>query len=128
MSRSPPPRPSRAGLAGAGHEAVDVASLARALDHDGAPLALEPGSGLLGCDAVFPALHGPYGEDGVVQGLLESLDVPYVGAGVLGSALCMDKVLFKDLMAASGIPQVDYVACGRTTTSRRWRGWGSRCS
>ena len=58
---------------------------------------------------VFPALHGPYGEDGTVQGLLEALDVPYVGAGVMASAVCMDKVLFKELMAAAGLPQVDYV-------------------
>ena len=55
-------------------------------------------------------LHGPYGEDGTVQGLLEALDVPYVGAGVMSSAVCMDKVLFKDLMAANRLPQVDYLA------------------
>ena len=65
------------------------------------PVALEPGGGLLGCDVAFPVLHGPYGEDGTVQGLLEALDIPYVGAGVMASAVCMDKVLFKDLMAAS---------------------------
>ena len=53
-------------------------------------------------------LHGPFGEDGTVQGLLELLDVPYVGAGVLASSLSMDKALFKDLMAAHGVPQVDY--------------------
>ena len=100
----------RGGLAQAGHEtvAVEIASDGR-WTSEGAPVALEPGGGLLGCDAVFPALHGPYGEDGTVQGLLESLDVPYVGAGVLTSALCMDKVLFKDLMGAAGIAQVDYV-------------------
>jgi D-alanine-D-alanine ligase len=57
---------------------------------------------------VFPAQHGPFGEDGTVQGLLDCLDVPYVGAGVLASALCMDKVLFKELMAHAGVPQVDY--------------------
>ena len=76
---------------------------------DGEPLALTPGGGLLACDVVFPVLHGPYGEDGTVQGLLEALDVPYVGAGVMASAVCMDKVLFKELMAAAGLPQVDYV-------------------
>src|SRR5207248_925689 len=59
---------------------------------------------------VFPVLHGPFGEDGTVQGLLECLDVPYVGAGVLASALCMDKVMFKEVMAQAGIPQVDYRA------------------
>ncbi len=56
---------------------------------------------------MFPVLHGPFGEDGTVQGLLECLDVPYVGAGVLASAQCMHKVVFKELMAQAGIPQVD---------------------
>ncbi len=68
------------------------------------------GSGLPEVDVVFPVLHGPFGEDGTVQGLLECLDVPYVGAGVLASALCMNKVVFKQLMAEQGIPQVDYRA------------------
>jgi D-alanine-D-alanine ligase len=99
----------RAGLAEGGHEPVDVR-----IGRDGRwtaggeALPLEPGNGLLGADVVFPALHGPFGEDGTVQGLLELLDVPYVGAGVLASSLSMDKALFKDLMAAHGVPQVDY--------------------
>jgi len=99
----------RAGLGEAGYEVVDVL-----LDRDGSwscggkPVALEPGGGLLGADVVWPALHGPFGEDGSVQGLLDLLDVAYVGAGVLASATCMDKLIFKDLMAAHGIPQVDY--------------------
>jgi D-alanine-D-alanine ligase len=59
---------------------------------------------------VFPVLHGPFGEDGTVQGLLELLDVPYVGAGVAASAVAMDKVLFKELMARAGVPQVDFWA------------------
>ena len=75
---------------------------------DGRELAVAPGRGLEGADVVFPALHGPFGEDGTVQGLLECLDVPYVGAGVLASALCMDKAMFKQLMHHHGIPQVDY--------------------
>ncbi len=101
----------REGVAAAGHEVLDV-RIARsgAWQHDGATLALEPGGGLLGADAAFPVLHGPFGEDGTVQGLLELLDVPYVGAGVLASALCMDKVVFKEVMAAAGVPQVAYVA------------------
>jgi D-alanine-D-alanine ligase len=78
--------------------------------HEGEPLALRPGEGLLGADVVFPVLHGPFGEDGTVQGLLELLDVPYVGAGVLASALCMDKVVFKEVLAAAGVPQVGYAA------------------
>ena len=76
----------------------------------GERLALDPGGGLLGADVVFPVLHGPFGEDGTVQGLLELLDVPYVGAGVLPSALCMDKVVFKEVLAAAGVPQVRYAA------------------
>ena len=101
----------REGVAAAGHEVLDV-RIARsgAWQHDGANLALEPGGGLLGADAVFPVLHGPFGEDGTVQGLLELLDVPYVGAGVLASALCMDKVVFKEVLAAAGVPQVGYAA------------------
>jgi D-alanine-D-alanine ligase len=55
-------------------------------------------------DVVFPVLHGPFGEDGTVQGLLELADVPYVGAGVAGSALAMDKDLFKSVMRDHGIP------------------------
>jgi D-alanine-D-alanine ligase len=79
-------------------------------DPEGAELRLSPGEGLLGCDVAFPVLHGPFGEDGTVQGLLELLDVPYVGAGVLASSLCMDKVVFKDVLAAAGVPQVAYAA------------------
>ena len=55
-------------------------------------------------DVVFPVLHGPFGEDGTVQGLLELADVPYVGSGVTASALCMDKDLFKAVMREKGIP------------------------
>lgn len=99
------------GLEQAGHDPVRV-TIGRdgRWTHDGEPVALEPGDGLLGCDVAFPALHGPYGEDGVVQGVLEALDVPYCGAGVAASAVCIDKVLFKGLMATSGVPQVGYAA------------------
>jgi D-alanine-D-alanine ligase len=60
-------------------------------------------------DVVFPVLHGPFGEDGTVQGLLELANVPYVGAGVLGSALCMDKDLFKAVMRDHGIPVTENI-------------------
>jgi D-alanine-D-alanine ligase len=76
----------------------------------GNEMSLQPGRGIDGVDVVFPVLHGPFGEDGTVQGLLECLDIAYVGAGVLASALCMDKVVFKRLMNHAGIPQVDYRA------------------
>ena len=59
---------------------------------------------LAGVDVVFPVLHGPFGEDGTVQGLLELAGVPYVGAGVAASALCMDKDLFKSVMRDNGHP------------------------
>ncbi|HVN54284.1 MAG TPA: D-alanine--D-alanine ligase family protein [Anaerolineaceae bacterium] len=59
---------------------------------------------LAALDVVFPVLHGTFGEDGTLQGLLELADVAYVGAGVLGSAVGMDKPLFKDVMRANGIP------------------------
>jgi D-alanine-D-alanine ligase len=108
----------RAGLSAAGHEALDVViSREGRWTHDGVELSLTAAGGLLAADVVFPALHGPYGEDGVVQGLLECLDVPYVGAGVLASALCMDKVLAKNLLGAAGVPQVAYLA----VRDPRWR-------
>lgn len=64
-------------------------------------------------DVVFPLLHGPYGEDGSVQGLLHLLDLPYVGAGVLASALGMDKLAMKAAFFAAGLPQVAYQAVTR---------------
>jgi D-alanine-D-alanine ligase len=64
-------------------------------------------------DVVFPVLHGPYGEDGTVQGLLELAGIPYVGAGVIGSALGLDKAVFKDVMRAHGFPIVDEVLLKR---------------
>jgi D-alanine-D-alanine ligase len=99
----------REGLRAAGHEVVDI-EVGRdgVWRRDGSVVAVTPGRGLEGVDVVFPVLHGPFGEDGTVQGLLECLDVPYVGAGVLASALCMDKVAFKELMGHAGLPQVDY--------------------
>lgn len=65
-------------------------------------------------DAVLPVLHGPYGEDGTIQGLFEMMNVPYVGCGVLASAACMDKHYTKVLLAAAGIP----VAPGITLDAR----------
>ncbi len=65
-------------------------------------------------DVYFPVLHGTYGEDGTLQGLFEMADVAYVGAGVLGSSVGMDKALFKDVMRANDIPVVDYVTVLRS--------------
>jgi D-alanine-D-alanine ligase len=67
-------------------------------------------------DVIFPVLHGPYGEDGTIQGLLELANVPYVGAGVAASALGMDKALMKVLFSARGLPLCDY----RVVLRRDW--------
>ncbi|NOX62496.1 MAG: D-alanine--D-alanine ligase [Chloroflexi bacterium] len=72
---------------------------------------------LAGLDVLFPVLHGPYGEDGSLQGLLELADIPYVGCGVLASALAMDKVAAKMMFAAYGLPQTPW----RPLLRRDWR-------
>jgi D-alanine-D-alanine ligase len=86
----------------------------------GAPVSGPPASsaeklpaGLGSVDVVFPVLHGPYGEDGTIQGLLELAGVPYVGSGVLGSAASMDKPTMKKIFAHHGLPQVAWVAFTR---------------
>jgi D-alanine-D-alanine ligase len=106
-----------AGLRSAGHEVLEV-TLERdgTWVHDGEELAPAPGRGLLGAEVAFPVLHGPFGEDGTVQGMLELLDVPYVGSGVLASAVCLDKIVAKDLMAQAGVAQVDYAG----VSAPRW--------
>jgi len=69
-------------------------------------------------DVVFPVLHGPYGEDGTVQGLLELADIPYVGAGVLGSALGMDKIAMKGIFRSYGLPVVEHLELKRKDWER----------
>jgi D-alanine-D-alanine ligase len=109
----------RDALLEAGHDAFWIEiSREGTWRRDGRTLALTPGEGVEGADVVFPALHGPFGEDGTVQGMLETLGVAYVGAGVAASAVCMDKVLFKDLMSSLGVPQVRYTGI----TAERWAG------
>ena len=71
-------------------------------------------------DVVFPVLHGTFGEDGTVQGLLELADLPYVGAGVLASSLSMDKELMKKLCAANGLPVVDYAVLVNDSCCAGW--------
>jgi D-alanine-D-alanine ligase len=108
----------REAVAAAGHEVIPITvERSGAWVHDSETLSLAPGGGLLGADVVFPVLHGPFGEDGTVQGLLELLDVAYVGAGVLASSLCMDKVVFKEVLAAADVPQVASLA----VREHRWR-------
>jgi len=101
------------GLRAAGHEVIDVL-LERdgRWTRDGAEVELRAGGGLLDAEVAFPVLHGPFGEDGSVQGLLECLDVPYAGPGVLAAAVAIDKLTFKRLLAFDGIPQVDFCEAG----------------
>jgi D-alanine-D-alanine ligase len=84
---------------------------------DGSPLIRVNTTAAPGIDVVFPVLHGPFGEDGTVQGLLELANVPYVGSGVTGSAVGMDKDLMKRLFREAGLPVVDFVL----VTRARWR-------
>jgi D-alanine-D-alanine ligase len=65
-------------------------------------------------DVIFPVIHGPNGEDGTIQGLLELADIPYVGAGVLASAVGMDKWMMKNVFAQAGLPQVKYIGVLRS--------------
>jgi D-alanine-D-alanine ligase len=92
--------------------AVDEVPASQALQPT-EPSAAVAGSGF---DVIFPVLHGPYGEDGTVQGLLELANIPYVGAGVLGSAVGMDKAIMKTLFAAAGLPIVPHL----TVFHREW--------
>ncbi len=123
------------GLAESGHEVepivIDEDGIWRRIDPRAdeetaaSPIAIVPGGGRSALlhveedddedseiDVVFPVLHGPHGEDGTVQGLLECADVAYVGSGVLASALCMDKVTFKAYIDQAGIDQPRYLAIG----------------
>jgi D-alanine-D-alanine ligase len=75
-----------------------------------------PGGLTDGLDVVFPALHGPMGEDGTVQGMLELAGVPYIGSGVVGSAVAMDKAITKTILAQAGLPQLPW----RLVTRKEW--------
>jgi D-alanine-D-alanine ligase len=102
-----------AGLREAGHETVEVTiGKDGSWSADGELVSFMAGGGLLEAEVAFPVLHGPGGEDGSVQGLLEVLDLPYAGSGVEASAICMDKLVFKDLLGQHGLPQVDYCRAG----------------
>jgi D-alanine-D-alanine ligase len=114
-----------AGLRAAGHETVDVVIAKDGRwSTEGQEIELRAASGLLGCDVAFPVLHGPFGEDGTVQGLLECLDVPYVGPGVLAAAVTIDKLIFKRLMRERGIAQVDFCQAGEEGWRERAAGLG----
>jgi len=114
--------PQRLAITGGRLPEVDAASSTVVLAGDPTSQGLvvsEPGQvprALGDVDVVFPLLHGPYGEDGTIQGLLELAGVPYVGSGVLASALAMDKAVMKVVLAAAGLPVGPYVAL----TDREW--------
>ena len=100
-----------AGLDPAKYEAVEYF-----IDRDGkwSPKAIQPEPGAHPhIDVVFPVLHGTFGEDGTVQGLLELADLPYVGAGVLASSVSMDKEMMKRVCQERSLPVVDYVTLSR---------------
>lgn len=104
---------SRAGVWSAGGETVTLARGA-----GGEPLLVSlNGTPPRALDVVFPVLHGPNGEDGTVQGVLECAGVPYVGAGVAASALAMDKAFFKGVLAAAAIPTPEFTVVGHA----EWR-------
>jgi D-alanine-D-alanine ligase len=110
------------GLVAAGHEVIPI-RIERdgRWTRDGTEIALAPGRGLLDADVAFPVLHGPYGEDGTVQGALECLGLPYVGPTVLAAAVCIDKLTFKRILAFHDIPQVGFCAPGED-------GWQERAA
>lgn len=87
------------------------------LDTSGTPGLLRPGGDRVPIDVVFPVLHGPWGEDGTIQGMLEFAGIPYVGAGVLASAVAMDKAVAKVLYRAAGLPLTPW----ETVTAPEWR-------
>jgi D-alanine-D-alanine ligase len=110
------------GLRAAGHEVTEIrierdGRWAR----DGVEVELRPGRGLLDVDVAFPVLHGPFGEDGTVQGLLECLGIPYAGPNVLAAAVAMDKLIFKRLCAFWDLPQVEFCELGE-------EGWRERAA
>jgi D-alanine-D-alanine ligase len=94
----------------------------KALERGSAPsggeMVLAQAGSAVGFDAVFPLLHGPMGEDGTIQGLLRLAGIPFVGSGVLGSSVCMDKIMMKSVLAAHNIPQVAYQAVLHSEFSR----------
>src|SRR6185437_12802738 len=89
--------------------AIGITPAGRWLHMDAAAIPAAPGPGPLDVDVVFPLLHGPYGEDGTIQGLLELAGIPYVGAGVLSSAAAMDKQYMKLVLQGGGLPDIPHV-------------------
>ena len=122
----PPALPSESGRMP--EVVADMAALARLAGDDGTPALVLADGSRSAVDVVFPVLHGPRGEDGAIQGLLEVAGVPYVGAGVLGSALGMDKAMQKALWSAAGLPVVRYLVVGEPDWSDDQEGVLTRAS
>ena len=104
-----------------GETAKQVLLSGQALETDTSPNRWQFPTDLSQIEVWFPILHGPNGEDGTVQGLLTLMQVPYVGSGVLGSAVGMDKIAMKDVFAQAGLAQVKYMAVSRSQV------WSSPC-
>jgi len=124
-----PSRPPQIDKAADVIKELDTPGASRGLQRDDrareAQVAAHPGASIVSgeqIDVVFPVLHGPYGEDGTVQGLLELANVPYVGAGVLASAVGMDKAAMKLAFLAKGLPICDYDVVMKRDWQRDERG------
>ncbi len=92
-------------------------ALERGSASSGGEMVLAQASSAAEFDAVFPLLHGPMGEDGTIQGLLRLANIPFVGSSVMSSAVCMDKIMMKDVLANYHIPQVAYLAVSKNEFS-----------
>ena len=102
----------------ASQETLDASATSALVDQSGASASMSVPSGIAeSLDIVFPALHGPMGEDGTVQGMLELANIPYIGSGVLGSAVAMDKAVAKTILEQAGLPQIPW----RLVTRQAWQ-------
>jgi D-alanine-D-alanine ligase len=113
-----PPDPTQHSLVGAEDDRASPASLMESTRNTPSPSGGGRGGGLPPLDVIFPVFHGINGEDGTIQGVLELANLPYVGAGVLGSALGLDKIYMKRAFAAAGLPVVDYLPITRRQYER----------
>jgi D-alanine-D-alanine ligase len=132
LQNPPGAGPAAAPRAKGAGEGLAIAPGRRVFVSPGRGLVLETAGGVeeLPCDLVFPVLHGTFGEDGTVQGLLEVAGLPYIGAPVLGSALAMDKEKAKELWLRAGLPTLPWIAVRPPALGEMEaliRGVGARC-
>ncbi|MBI9013036.1 MAG: D-alanine--D-alanine ligase [Clostridiales bacterium] len=102
------------------HVCEDIESIG-SLSNGGRPIESEVLNQLYLQDVILPIIHGPHGEDGSLQGLLESLEIPYIGSKVLGSAVCMDKIVSKKILRQAGIHTVDYFELYESITEDNYK-------